>query len=412
MSARDGRRPLFHAIISDASLAAVEGHDSTREISSTTIGSGNYSICTSVLSFTELSNGSFMYTAEICVDFDLYKVNRSLWPLHDEALLSTVLLSTSALRDYALQQSPTTTTRFHLVRTLSLLNDKLSDKSTCILDSTIFLTVCLAVMAGIFGDTAAARAHLSGLQKIVALRGGTTYFRQHPKLQHKLESLDLLCCLAFDCKPRFLGSHIDWRVPCLPHLSKPISNVTELEISLEIFDSRLLATFYDLRQLASLVNEHNERRSRLSADVFQPALSSIQARLLHLEGVLRDSASEWFCLGMLTFIAAMFRPPGPKLEYPHLTHRLRLSGQRIDVKLPKLRILVFWFLVVSGTVVFDHDEPWLCRAWSEVVEAVLSWNEAREYLQRVVWIGCIQDEVGKRTFTTINSRIHLSRQNP
>ncbi|KAM5358278.1 hypothetical protein ACJZ2D_015436 [Fusarium nematophilum] len=326
-----------------------------------------------------------IHPVEVCVDFDLYKTDRSAWPLDDHAFLSTVLLSTSALRDYALQQSPTTATRFHLVMTLSLLNDKLSFSNAHLLDSNIYLTLCLAVMAGIFGDGPATAAHLSGLHKMVALRGGSEYFKRQPKLQHKLESLDLLWCLSFGGEPQFLRGPVCWE-PCFH---------SDVDIPLELFDSRLSAVFCDVRHLVALVNAHHEQKTRLSAELFQPALSSCQTRLLLLKDSL-DPLSQWLCLGILAFLTTMFRLPGRKLQYPHLASQLHRSCETTDAR---PQALLFWFLIVSAVAV----EPWLHGTWKRIVNPDLSWDDARVRLQRVMWIGCIQDELGRQAFSAMQA---------
>ena len=320
--------------------------------------------------------------------------------LFDDAFFHSILLATYALHDFMMRRPLAKTSRFHLGQTLSLLNEKLSDDKAYLLDSTIYVMLCLTVMAGIFGDYAATSAHISGLQRIVHLRGGIDYLRVQPKLHFKLGSVDLVWCLTFGGEPRFLASPVTWDAFFIGPFPTTDNLITQSS-SKEPLDSRFLTAFRDLQYLSALVNAHHEKNTRLRADMFQPAFSSIQARLLRLKDMLSDRPSECICLGALAFLSTTFQLPGRRLPYTYLARRLRSCYEAIEGSIPELEDLSLWLLIVCGISVFDVDKSWVRASWKAIVQPSLSWEEARRCLQSVMWIGCLHDELGKEAFTAL-----------
>lgn len=341
-----------------------------------------------------------MYTSERFVAFEVDEKYRTGWFGYDDAVLHTVMLTTSALHDYAVKQPPAANTQFHLVKTLSHLNQKLSSEDAHLLDSTLYTILCLAVMSAMFGDYPAVGAHLAGVKKIITLRGGHGYLQLHSKLQHKLESIDLLACLAFGSEPYIFLPPVSWESLFGPSAS-PADNLTSSKYFNELFDPRLVATFRDLQQLAAAVNKNYSRHEMLSPLTFQPVFSSIQARLLYLRKLLDDPLSQCLCLGTLACLTITYRLPGRKLSYPYLASEMRKYCESINDAGDELRDLVFWLVIVCGIAVFEPDERWMRETWAQVAEPEMSWGDARERLQKVVWIGCIQDELGKQTFRAL-----------
>jgi len=106
----------------------------------------------------------------------------------DPAFLHS-LLTTSALMaqsDSLVSAQPVGLMWFHLQRTISLLNSRLSNKSAHFMDSTLNVILTLAVLASIIGHREALRAHLSGLRKVVDLRGGFSFLHKHAFLYHRI----------------------------------------------------------------------------------------------------------------------------------------------------------------------------------------------------------------------------------
>lgn len=341
-----------------------------------------------------------MYTTETFVNFEIDETYRTRWFGYDDAILHTVMLTTSALHDYAIRQQPAANTRFHLVKTLSHLNEKLGNEDAYMLDSTLYTILCLAVMSAMFGDYAAVSAHLMGLKKIIALRGGYGYLQLQPKLQYKLESIDLLCCLAFGSDPCFFLPPVSWD-PLFGTPAASLDNFSSSAYFNKTFDTRLVATFQDLQQLAAAVNKNYNRHEMVSALTFQPVFSSIQARLLALRSLLDDPLSQCLCLGTLASLTITYRLPGRKLAYPYLAREMRRYCHSINVVTSELRDLVLWLVIVCGISIFEVDEQWMHETLVQVAEPELTWDDVRQRLQKVFWIGCIQDELGKQTFKAL-----------
>ena len=130
---------------------------------------------------------SAAFPIEQAVDLEIVEANYVPWLFTDAAFAHSILLVTSASRDFCLQQSLSRTTIFHLRETLRLLNKQLSDADAYLADTTTYTIVTLAVLASMFGDFNATRAHMAGLQRITQLRGGEKSLSKRPKQHFMLE---------------------------------------------------------------------------------------------------------------------------------------------------------------------------------------------------------------------------------
>lgn len=128
----------------------------------------------------------FAYPIESCVDFDVSRSIWSRWLEIDTAYLHSVLLGTSVINDFFMNRPPARATYFHLRKTIANLNEHLSDSAVYLWDSTVAVVVILAMLADVFGDYGAVRAHIAGLQQIIRLRGGLESFRENTKLHIKI----------------------------------------------------------------------------------------------------------------------------------------------------------------------------------------------------------------------------------
>ncbi|KAF2799741.1 hypothetical protein K505DRAFT_413483 [Melanomma pulvis-pyrius CBS 109.77] len=325
---------------------------------------------------------------EVCVNVDPLQPNYFAWPFYDVTFFHAAMLTTSATNDFMLKRPMTKTTYFHLRRTLHFLNQKLCEEDAFLVDSTVYVIVMLTLMAATFGDSNAAGAHMSGLQRIVKLRGGMEYLRCTPKLHYKLDRLDLSWCLGFGGKPRFVDPNISWD-PVFESQALSFENNTA---SNTLVDSRLLIVFQDVRSVVRSINEHFSRNTKFHGELFQESISSVQSRLLLLKDMLLNAVDE--CI------------PKRKVPYRDLRRRLRGSLQSTWVKTQKYQDLMLWVLVVCAISVLDDDPAWLAERWSGVAEADMSWEETRQRLQSVMWIDCIHDELGTEAFSTLTDQSH------
>jgi len=126
------------------------------------------------------------YPVDFFVDFEDSKVTWFQWLSCDAMYLYCVLLSTSALNDFVMQQPFASNTYFYLRKTITSLNEYLSDSATSLKDSTFAVVIALASLSSAIGDHTAASTHITGLQEMVRLRGGPEAFLSNPKLHIKI----------------------------------------------------------------------------------------------------------------------------------------------------------------------------------------------------------------------------------
>jgi hypothetical protein len=88
--------------------------------------------------------------------------------------------------DYKTRKPFSNATHQHLQKTIGLLNERLSDDVLARSDATISIVLNLTRLADYSGDEEAKRTHISGLQRLVHLRGGLYAFRSNNKMWIKL----------------------------------------------------------------------------------------------------------------------------------------------------------------------------------------------------------------------------------
>jgi hypothetical protein len=92
----------------------------------------------------------------------------------------------SAVDDFFKRRPPSKLTYSHMRATITGLNNRLSDSSLSLADSTIAVVMGLAELTGMLSDDTAAKAHVAGFQRMVRLRGGVNSFAENTKLQIKI----------------------------------------------------------------------------------------------------------------------------------------------------------------------------------------------------------------------------------
>lgn len=369
------------------------------------------------MSFNRITEASYPLV-EIVVDFNDDRDLRSIWPSLDKSFLHTILFTNSAVNDWAQNLPLAKSSQFHLGRALTLLNKKLATGAAHLDDATIYTVMLLAIVSNTSGDYDASNAHMAGLQRLVEMRGGHRHLWENPVTQFKLECLDLMWCLTAGGAPRFLKGPVSWD----PAFTRPSPSM-DVELSLALFeastDPRLIIVFQDLQHLTELINVHTDSNMRLSVSEFQPVISSIQTRLLHLKDLLVDTPGEWLCLGLLAFLTTMFRVPGRQVAYEHLADRLRHACRSLGASASAsasqstsaptstnsgLRLVLRWLAIVCSATVCSSRERWLRELWDSVAEPNMLWGETRTELRRVMWIWCIHDERGRRSFAALTLR--------
>ncbi|AEO63741.1 uncharacterized protein THITE_2085255 [Thermothielavioides terrestris NRRL 8126] len=171
------------------------------------------------------------YPIQFCVYSDASLFIWFEWLFYDVAYLEAVLLGMSAMDDFYRRAPPSKLTYSSLKATIHALNKRLSDPDLCLADSTIAVVMGLAELAGILSDDAAVKAHVSGFQKMVRLRGGISAFAHNKKLQIKIGRFDLIHSLGTGNPPQFFMDPISW-CPIFGLLHRPNIVVSHLWTSI------------------------------------------------------------------------------------------------------------------------------------------------------------------------------------
>jgi hypothetical protein len=75
---------------------------------------------------------------------------------------------------YSIQNLPPNTANLLGLRhkAITSINDRLSEPDICIDDQTIAAVFCMSILESVYGDTSSYDIHMSGLEKMVRMRGG------------------------------------------------------------------------------------------------------------------------------------------------------------------------------------------------------------------------------------------------
>lgn len=171
-----------------------------------------------------------------------------------------------------------------------------------------------------------------------------------------------------------------------------------------LVEENLAVVFHDLQCFTYAINANVCKRTRWESNSFQNVVNSIQSRLLQLPSTPEQPLSECLRLGMLAFLTTTFAMPGRRIPYTFLANRLQdLFDSSRDEALDEHQTVCLWALLVGAVSVLDIEQDWVLEAWRSCVPAPeISWKEARVRVSSVMWIDCIHDELGRKTFQQLS----------
>jgi len=120
---------------------------------------------------------------------------------NDAACLHFTIFISTVYVDYVHgQREVSKTARAHYVKALAILQQRLagSDDELSTSDSTILVVIGLTQAATSLGDLETALKHLTGLQKMVILRGGLSALERNRQLQTKIYRQVGLCLAMYE----------------------------------------------------------------------------------------------------------------------------------------------------------------------------------------------------------------------
>ncbi|CAH0023355.1 unnamed protein product [Clonostachys rhizophaga] len=355
-----------------------------------------------------VESNSLLYPRELGIDYERSRSSWFVWLSYDLGFFQSVLLSASAMVDYKTRKPFSNVTHQHLQKTISLLNERLSDNILARNDATISIVLNLTRLADYSGDEEAKQTHIGGLQRLVHLRGGLDAFRSNNKMWIKLSRLDFGLCLdpgqqpsIFETELSFWNPLFDFKKP-LPSENPVYGLIPELSGAKFVVDSRLATVFGDLQYFSALLNTAVVRKQTISDRQFHEIVCSIQRRLMRLQATLPDLLEECFRLGMLAFLATLFQVPRTPCSYPYLETRLKEACQSIETT-PDRRDLHLWLLMVGAMTVYKPEDPWLRDRWLSDVSPS-TWPEVRGRLQDIVWVNALHDRPGRQVFDVMSMK--------
>ncbi|PVI06764.1 hypothetical protein DM02DRAFT_724086 [Periconia macrospinosa] len=351
-----------------------------------------------------------LYPIEKCLEFprmdnflEMMATNR--------AFLDLTLLITSAMNDFVHGSPASLLTTTHIRAALSHLNALISKPPTeDNLLTIVFLAIGLGNAATIFGDYAAASAHIRGLQQIATMKGGKEHLDKFPKFNFKISRLDLSYSLSTGKKPVWSNLHDTpepetWQPyfsgsnPLPPHLASVLDDhCSDPCISTPNHFPKFTVVYNDLRCFVNMLNTNITSKTYMPTDVFHQSIHSIQGRLLQLDGKLFDTIAECVRLGMLAVLTTTFRLPGPKMEYSYLHDCLRIRLHTVRPETTSARKMVFWVLMMSLVAVFEVHEDWIPEVWGRLRGEEKGWGEVKRALKSAIWIDYIHDEPAREVF--------------
>ncbi|VUC29345.1 unnamed protein product [Clonostachys rosea] len=342
-----------------------------------------------------------IYPIDNCVEFEIIQDDYIGWFATESAFVQSILFMGSALQDLAMQRSLTRTTLFHLRKTLSLLNDALSNRKEHLNDALLYTVFNLSLIATIIGEDEAFNIHLSGIRKLMQLRNQHTRQGINSRLGFKISRLELSAYTSTGTLPPLPIGPLCWESCYRNTTSCPDET---LSIRAGIVDNIPLRTiFCDLRHLVDRINQKYASSKHLTGVEFQGSISSIQSRLLRLTIDPEDKESECVRLGMLAFLSTTLFVPGKRLASVYLSTQLKQLCGEITVWGTSSRFMVLWLLIVGSISVFAPDEPWILAKWAEAADVDLVWEELELHLRDILWIDCIHEEPARKAFAIITN---------
>ncbi|GKT49709.1 uncharacterized protein ColSpa_09890 [Colletotrichum spaethianum] len=362
-----------------------------------------------------------MYPIEWCLSLDSSKNPWFYWLMSDAAFLHSILFTVGLLHDSIVGKTSKRTS-FHVWKTLSLLNQNISDKDLALADSTIATVVSMCMVSEVFGDRDSAAAHVKGMRRIVELRGGIETFRHNLQLKIKICRVDIGWYLCTGEKPHYYRDTISWETAFASILGDSPAGFErdrepcQIRRLLNSTDRRVGNIFQDLHDFSQLANFLVQTGHKIDPNMFQDLMTSIQYRLLYLEPTTQDKVTEMLRLGMTSYITTLFlKVQGTKIPLSFLTGQLRSACQNIEVsEFPSTtaRHIFAWTLVVGAiSVLEEYDDVWLLPKLASLRESLgPTWPEAKAKLEQVMWMEFIHSPGGVKVFEKLV--LHVAKVPP
>ncbi|KFY40147.1 hypothetical protein V494_03620 [Pseudogymnoascus sp. VKM F-4513 (FW-928)] len=296
----------------------------------------------------------------------------------------------------------------HLSQSFRLINERLSGNNP-VSDETIAVVVILAQHERIRGHYGEGLVHISGLERMVQLRGGVRALSKYrPGLTQKLFKVDLAYALhqgtatrfsAEDLLPsstalfgRFSGTEI--------YYDQELSDLIDPELSKHL-STNLQTVFMDMNSLARLMNDASAGNCpKIKSYVFLDTINLLGYRLLQVSTLSRPNSFSYLenavHVGLAIYIIAFQRGLDMKVSEVPLISNLARSLLRDHVSSEQVdREVILWILFIGQTSTFGEvDDIWVIPKMRETVRSlgIGSWEGVSKMLAK---FPCVIDVHGK-----------------
>ncbi|OAP61004.1 hypothetical protein AYL99_06008 [Fonsecaea erecta] len=325
----------------------------------------------------------------------------------DEVALHTILFSCAT--HFSLKFGHLTFKDSHLLMKVILnrLNRRLHDGKYS--DLTIGAVSCLALNENHLGNHQKWEMHAAGMSEMVRTRGGFEAVKDalHMKI-YRADTIGAVDTL----------SH--------PHFPRP-PRTTKSLYSTMVLDSEFIATEaqgWDLHLAPSVSNALTElaylcHALGLAADLqilvdplaFDEDVTCIQHDLLRSQNSSQGAVERVCVIAALVFIQTLTREiPFTRLYSGHLSRQLKIAFLAVEpTALPDA--LIFWLLFMGGLVSVDTNEYYWFRKrlmhFRSIRHEFLTWEDVKRQLQKIFWIGNLQEDYGLSLWQTIDASTEL-----
>ncbi|KAK3688708.1 hypothetical protein B0T22DRAFT_460111 [Podospora appendiculata] len=323
-----------------------------------------------------------------------------------------------ALQSYA---APSIRASPHFIKALSLLRQRLAveDEETKFSKMTICTIMTLGAHAYFMGEYTTARHHLTGLRKIITLRGGLVTLRDAEKQLVEVIRCDLILALHHGSKPLFFADPT--LEPLFPYPDDALPNTTTShgtspntkwqrdDTALADMDDDLARAWDVMSRFFSLLDRADETHTSLPKEIVMNTMASVTYRLLAME-FPPGSPDAAVRLGLLAFCSVSFlqwrntnvHPVGAWL--PAAYKECLLESIALRDSAPTLWL---WLLMTGAVSVWDEPGylKWLgpMLRMSFVDCELETWEELRAVLGGLLWSSVIHDEAGEKAFQAFRS---------
>ncbi|EXJ89127.1 hypothetical protein A1O3_02191 [Capronia epimyces CBS 606.96] len=340
----------------------------------------------------------------------------------DAAYLHVVMFAAAVFRNkvsgrqaFATNTNQDATATVHFLKGVQILRERLSlgDKSTHSSDSTIAAVSTLAMSALFMGEDETFKHHMSGLRKMVNLRGGIAAFKGN-KLLSEIFRCDIGMAMQNGSQPIFFSNpRLDPVIPYPDQELLPMRKIVSVTHSrhdsqcflfLDKMDPSLVEAWTVTQNSCSMINLSEETRTNLAPELLYDTMASVMYRLLHMNfdpGSV-DEAVRLCLLGMSYHAFLQWQDLSlPCVYFPSIYKSCLLDPKLLDEAPSQLML---WLLMIGAVSAFTaSDHPWLrdCLRKHINICQVKTWNEMRQVLKSFMWIGLLHDKPGKEIFEAV-----------